>query len=183
MAPTYSDLQCAFTRMSDQFDDYQVSCRELVSVFREDLASCLGIRASEIKFLRPEDSNEKTVDSLKDVADGFNDPFDAGELVRGGFYRIRLRFGISPVGESNTAWHLVVPLQLARHSGNFTLKVESLNHTFELGQLPVPEEKIRDVSEWLLQHFNELAENMFERFISGNQCNEIGIHTLFSKRA
>ena len=180
MTAAYTELQHAFKRMDNRFYDFRVQCRGLAQALREDLATYLGMSAGDVRFFKSEDLDAMNIAGLNEIPTQYNDPFEGGELALGGSYRIGLCFGIIPFGETTPAWYPLIPLRFTKDNGNFTLAIEKSDKSFDLGI--IPEKGVRQVSEWIINRWGEIANEGFDNFVSGKANNEMGFHTLFSER-
>jgi len=179
MIEPYTELQVAFTKSADEADDYRAQCRSIVLDLSEDLANYLHLPPSEIKFVDAEVLDESADKGVIEVPQQHNDPFDAGELVDGGWYRIGLCFGIAEVGKTRPAWYPIIPLRLKLNSktNEFTLQIENPKQEFELGQSP--KVNIRRVSEWIVQHLVKSSQTIFTNYLSGNSRRVMGFNAGF----
>lgn len=180
MKEAYLQLQRAYSDMDDKFYDFRCQCRNVAQALREDLADFLGISAGEVRFFKSEELDEINANREDVIPSQYNDPFEAGELASGGSYRIGLCFGVSPVGETTAAWYPLIPLHFIRNDNGFTLLVEKSDRQFDLGQ--IPEQKVRAVSEWIVQRWEGIANEGYNGFLSGKKNNEMGFHAIFREQ-
>jgi|GEM_PF-4637492 len=174
MTDVFQELQKAFNDMENRFGDFHVECRELAQDFREDLANHLGVPPSQMSFFKAEELCEMRANDQSGIPPQYNDPFDCGELAKGSSYQIGLCLGICFIGEDLPGWYLMSLLRFEKAGDEFTLHIGKNVHSFDLGQNP--KDKLRPVSEWIVNYWKGIANQRYEDFISGRKENEMGFH-------